>query len=91
MQQRYLPKTFTAGNVKGVAFYVMETMRKLVHAKESVMDATFGTNSSGMELYAVLAELDGTRVPLAYMFVDKGQRANHASERADSYEMLDLL
>ena len=33
------------------------------------MDATFGTNNAGMDLFAILAELDGTGVPLAYCFV----------------------
>lgn len=41
-------------------------------AQELVMDATYGTNSAGMDLFAVLAELDGTGVPLCYMFVQKG-------------------
>ena len=34
------------------------------------MDATFGTNNAGMDLFALLAELDGTGVPLAYCFVE---------------------
>ena len=33
------------------------------------MDATFGTNNAGMDLFAILAELDGTGIPLAYCFV----------------------
>ena len=39
--------------------------------KEVAIDATFGKNNAGMDLYAVLAELDGTGVPLAYLFVEK--------------------
>ena len=35
------------------------------------MDATFGTNSAGMDLFAVLAELDGSGIPVAYCFLDK--------------------
>ena len=34
------------------------------------MDATFGTNNAGMDLFALLAEFDGTGVPLAYCFVE---------------------
>ena len=36
--------------------------------EELSIDATYGTNSAGYTLYAVLAELDGTGIPLAYMF-----------------------
>ena len=36
-----------------------------------MIDATFGTNNAGMDLHAVFAELDGTGVPLAYLFVEK--------------------
>ena len=39
--------------------------------KEVAIDATFVTNNAGMDLYAVLAELYGTGVPLAYRFVEK--------------------
>ena len=34
------------------------------------MDATFGTNNARMDLLSVLAELDGTGIPLAYCFVE---------------------
>jgi hypothetical protein len=34
------------------------------------MDATYGTNNAGVELFAVLAEVDGTGVPLAYCLVE---------------------
>ena len=34
------------------------------------MDATFGTNNSGMDLFSLLAEFDGTGVPLGYCFVE---------------------
>jgi hypothetical protein len=32
------------------------------------MDSTFGTNNAGMDMFAVLAEAEGTGVPLAYYF-----------------------
>ena len=47
----------------------IETTRQ-GEAKELAMDATFGTNNAGMDLFAVLAELDGTGIPLAYIFVE---------------------
>ena len=39
--------------------------------EELAIDATYGTNSAGCDLFAVLAEFDGTGVPLAYLFVEK--------------------
>jgi len=39
----------------------------LVH--ELTMDATYGTNSAAYSLYAVLAEVDGTGIPVAYVFI----------------------
>jgi hypothetical protein len=34
------------------------------------MFKTYGTNGGGMDLFAVLAEVEGTGVPLAYCLVD---------------------
>lgn len=45
------------------------------------MDSTFGTNNEGHELYAVLAAVNGTGVPLAYCVVTKGNK-EHGSEGA---------
>lgn len=53
------------GNVRALAIYIKESLRKLVASKELVMDATYGTNSSGSDLFAVLAENDGASAPLA--------------------------
>jgi hypothetical protein len=62
---------YRVDNVRGLAFYISDSISALApHAKELAMDATFGTNNAGMDLFAVLAELDGTGVPLAYCFVD---------------------
>jgi len=36
--------------------------------QELVMDATYGTNSAAYSLFAILAEVDGTGIPLAYAF-----------------------
>lgn len=46
-------------------------MAKVSDASELVMDATYGTNSSGADLFAVLAEADGAGVPIGYIFVEK--------------------
>ena len=61
---------FTSGNLRGLALFVRESMSSLhAEAKELAMDATFGTNNAGMDLFAVLAEVDGAGVPLAYCFM----------------------
>jgi MULE transposase domain len=62
---------FTSGNVRGLAMFLKKPMRTLAsEAKELAMDATFGTNNAGMDLYAVLAEVDGAGIPLAYLFLE---------------------
>jgi hypothetical protein len=40
-----------------------------LETKELVMDATFGTNNIGMDLFVVLAEVNRAGIPLAYCFV----------------------
>lgn len=41
-------------NIRGLAIYLDETCRTLATgARELAMDATYGTNSSGMDLFAV--------------------------------------
>ena len=57
--------------MRALAFFCRETMTALVpSAKEVAMDATFGTNHSGMDLFALLAEFDGSGFPLGYFFVE---------------------
>ena len=69
----------TYGNMRGLALFVRESMSALhAEAKELAMDATFGTNNAGLDLFSVLAEVDGTGVALAYCFVgiaDETRRA----------------
>ena len=60
----------TYGNMRGLALFVRESMSALhAEAKELAMDATFGTNNAGLDLFSVLAEVDGTGVALGYCFV----------------------
>jgi hypothetical protein len=66
---KYRHETFTSGDARGFAFYILASA-SLSSAMELAIDATYGTNSTGMELYAVLAEADGAGVPLAYFFVE---------------------
>ena len=74
----------TSGNLRGLALFVRESMSSLHrNVRELAMDATFGTNHAGMDLFAVLAELDGTGVVLAYCFV--GVSPSHdGPRRADA-------
>lgn len=39
--------------------------------KEVAIDAMFGTNNAGKDLFAVPAELDGTGILIAHIFVEK--------------------
>ena len=69
---KYFQLEFSVDKYHGLAFYINATVSKLATiTKELVIDATYGTNSAGCDLFAVLAEFDGTGVPLAYLFVDR--------------------
>ncbi|KAF5175078.1 Atp-dependent dna helicase pif1 [Thalictrum thalictroides] len=48
------------------------------------IDATYGTNSAGCDLFAVLAEFDGTGVPLAYLFLEKSMLTQTSTSVAPS-------
>lgn len=64
---------FTAGNVRALSIFAPEPIKRLAKsasATQLVMDSTFGTNSGGMDLFAVLAEVEGTGVPIAYCLVE---------------------
>ena len=70
-QPGFTTSTYIVENVRALAFYILDSINPLVkEVKELAMDSTFGTNNAGMSLFAVLAEVDGTGVPLAYCFVD---------------------
>ena len=55
------------------------------------MDATFGTNNAGMDLFAVLAEVDGTGVPLAYCFVYVIPSDDGKTKKADAGALTHVL
>lgn len=66
----YEHETYLVGGLEGLAVFVSPSIRDLgAEARELAMDATFGTNSAGMSLFSVLAEVDGSGIPLAYCFV----------------------
>ena len=67
----YLIYLYYSANLRAAAFYVSDAIGTLAsRTKELAMDATFGTNKMAMDLFAVLAEVDGTGVPLAYCFTE---------------------
>ena len=63
---KYRPASYSSGYINGLVLYVLDTISMLQDAKrpvlEMAMDATYGTNNPGMDLFAVLAEVDGTGV-----------------------------
>ncbi|CAD6937813.1 unnamed protein product, partial [Tilletia laevis] len=59
------------GQVRGMMLLAEGLIETLAASTiEISMDGTFGTNNAGHELLGVLAEMDGTGVPLAYCFLD---------------------
>ncbi|KAI0994087.1 hypothetical protein K3495_g14096, partial [Podosphaera aphanis] len=69
---KYSHEVFTTANPRALAIYIHASISNLAqNTKEIVIDATFGTNNAGMDLFAVLAEFDGTGTPLVYLFVQK--------------------
>ena len=65
------PLEYDSGNVRAIGFIVEDTRKRLAQrTEEAVIDATFGTNESALDLFAVLVEFDGTGVPLAYLFLE---------------------
>ncbi|KAK9443862.1 ATP-dependent DNA helicase PIF1, partial [Metarhizium brunneum] len=88
---------FTAGNLRALAFFASEPIQKLRNtAPQLVMDSTFGTNSGGMDLFAVLSEVQGTGVPLAYCLVEllkppQAQRVEKKTVRADPGAMTYII
>ncbi|KAI0992364.1 hypothetical protein K3495_g15822 [Podosphaera aphanis] len=69
---KYSHEVFTTANLRALAIYIHASISKFAQkTKEIAIDATFGTNNAGMDLFAVLAEFDDTGTPLAYLFVQK--------------------
>ncbi|KAI0999358.1 hypothetical protein K3495_g8838 [Podosphaera aphanis] len=84
-ESKFWHAIYKAGNLRGLAFFIRGTIMALAsRAEELVIDATFGTNNSGMSLSAVLAGLDGTGVPLCYLFlgIDSSSLSNSATPGA---------
>lgn len=65
-------------------------LRRPYAVEELIIDATYGTNSAGYSLFAVLAEVDGTGVPIAYTFA-KPTGAKVANTSAPLTKLLFIL
>ncbi|RIB22407.1 hypothetical protein C2G38_1881739, partial [Gigaspora rosea] len=53
-----------------ISFGIREIIDRIgINATEIGVDAIYNTNKMNLELYSVLAEVDGTGVPLAYMLL----------------------
>ena len=90
-REDYDYRVLREGNVRGLAMYPKKLIAAVVaNAKELAMDATYGTNSAGMELSAVLAEVDGTGVPVAYCFLEKlpAENGNRQSQAGATTRVL---
>lgn len=86
--EKYGRTFYTVGNMHGLAIYILESISTLAScAKELAIDSTYGTNNTGMELFAVLAEVDGTGIPLAYLFAGTSK----PGEKKDDGAMIHLL
>ena len=58
-------------NVRALYLYAPGNIMQLSRSTTQLtMDSTYGTNNTGMDLFAVLAEIDGTGVPLAYCLTE---------------------
>ncbi|CAD6972950.1 unnamed protein product, partial [Tilletia controversa] len=59
------------GRCCGFAHYALGLIAALRDTTVEIsLDATYGTNSGGHDLFGVLAEVEGTGVPLLYLFMD---------------------
>lgn len=57
--------------MRALAFFASEPIQKLRDTTpQLVMDPTFGTNSGGVDLFAVLSQVESTGVVLANCLVD---------------------
>lgn len=91
LTNKFYTRVFHAGEIRAIAIYINDTINTLRSASELSIDATYGTNSSGMELYAVLAEFDGTGVPLCYMFVEKTPVSGTSASRPGDAGMTGIV
>lgn len=80
-------------HLRGLALFIPESLAALRGATELSMDSTHGTNKT--ELFAVIGELDGTGVPLAYLFkirnIPRNEKKTKRQERGAMIELSRLF
>lgn len=67
----YRYRTFHVRGFHALNFFIDTSISFLYEAKEITVDATHGTNSVGIELRALLAELDSVGIPLGCLLIHK--------------------
>ena len=72
----YAHQILTSGHLRGLAIFIKASISHLQSAQELAIDATYGTNNSALNLFAILAEHDGTGVPLAYLFLGNSSQSS---------------
>lgn len=71
LEDNYLHRTLETVNNCALGIYIHKTVDAFARmTKVIAIDATYGINNAGMQLFAV-SELDGTEVPFAYHLVGK--------------------
>lgn len=71
-RDKYHHYVILVASIRALAIYICSSIDALSrNTKEAAIDSAFGINKAGNELYALLAEFDGTRVSMAYLFVEK--------------------
>lgn len=90
--ENYRQKTIIYSNIRALAIYISAYIHELLRESNGVTNnATYRTNSAGMHLFRVLAEFDGTGVPLAYLVVEKHTSDRIASTGAITYILDQVL
>ncbi|KAI0991125.1 hypothetical protein K3495_g17062, partial [Podosphaera aphanis] len=88
----YRCEIFHEENINALAIYTNASIDALKRTTAEVaIDATHGTNNAGIDLYAVLAELDGTGVPMAYLFFKKDRLTGTAPTGAITQILVKFL
>lgn len=81
-----------SSRLQGLAIFMNQTITAMRGVNEPSMDSTHETNDIGAELFAVMGELDGTRIPLAYLFKIKTTARNERkTEHQEQGTMVELL
>ncbi|KAI9056968.1 hypothetical protein FKP32DRAFT_1584478 [Trametes sanguinea] len=66
---------------QAVAFYIQDFVESwAAHTQELAMDSTWNTNGGNFELFAAVADANGSGIPLAFMFIRTTDAASGAKQ-----------